>query len=1047
MTDMVNTVLKSTGCNLRVENHEIEDVDNVPNKLGDLQDEYQAANVTDYPLISKAKQHAAFREVIIDFFSALIKTMHATSVLHDDHALFENIQLWVDTMSSAGIRPFRHTATLLSLTISSALCEVARDLQTHIARSRSQLEAERKKKSVNKGRVSTIEETIQKAESRLEFVESLIKDEFDLVFVHRYRDVDPKIRVECVSALGTWIATYRKMFLEGQYLRYLGWVLSDTVAQTRMEVINQLRKLFKDQQKISALRAFTERFRPRLVEMALRDAEPGVRASTIELLEYLRVAELLEPDDIDAIGQLIFDSEPRVRKAVAKFFVSNINDLYQAQVDEIGEEQLDEQLPESNDDYLKPVRSWVKFKCLAQTLKSYAGDESEPSREDKTREILLASSLDSRYVLATQAIFQHLTELSEWESLAGYILYDHSQIEDSDAVAMLYKLEEGEETVLLEILDNAVKLHLLQLTEVQPERKGRKKHADKEELLEKQEKTAHNLTQIIPQLLSRYGSVPEAASAILRLEHLLNMDLLSDLQQSSTTYTALLDDINKQFMSHSDRSVLAEASIALLNAKKYDQSKEATDNKLQEMWDETVERLQKLLAKQNIEIRGTLSTKVLQDLSGMVSRMVNLASISDCATVLERKPTTKKQKGASPSQSPLELLLGLAKRGVSDDETTEAFVELEDELTTSVIRTILFYFMWKVQTLRAALTSGDISEIGGNFFEDLLSYRNTFIEDLFAIISSRSPTDPIRLLCISASLDIFTLISTLRNITPPRTSKVPENTVTSARSLIIEIPPQLQTLIAKSHDACEKHFAKLSRRTLERPSKDATTAAAATEDALADDPNAPPIDPDEDQEPPESSSDSDEDDEPSQQFSSKDARTQAALLAEQALCDLTGKIVLALIARVLDAGPQSPLRGGYKQRLLRNRLRLGQNYKEVLGYLVDEKDKKAKGKAVANGAAAAAAAKTGPGKSVTPAAAGANAKTAAQAQQQQKKKSEEVVVEEDEIEDDDEEEMEEDGEEDLRRRGLEEEEDIDDGNDEAGAKGADGDEDDEVMGD
>ncbi|KKY27717.1 putative nuclear cohesin complex subunit [Phaeomoniella chlamydospora] len=1055
MTDMVNMLLKCTGCNLKVDTHDIEDVDNVPTKLGDLQDEYQAANITDYPLISKAKQYAAFRTVLVDFFSALIKTMHATSVLHEDHALFENIQLWVDTMSSAGIRPFRHTATVISLTISSALCEVARDLSTHSARSRSQLEAEKKKKSVNKGRVATMKETIEKTESRLEFVGSLLKDEFDLVFVHRYRDVDPKIRVECVSALGNWIMTYRKMFLEGTYLRYFGWLLSDTVSQTRQEVVSQLRKMFKDPQKISSLRAFAERFRGRLVEMATRDAEPGVRASTIELLELLRVAELLEPDDIDSIGQLIYDSEPRVRKAVAKFFVANINDLFQAQIDEVGDELVGEQLPDSTDDFQKPTQSWIKFKCLAQTLKSYAGDDSDDAGDEKNHNILLGTSLDSRYVLATQAIFQHMPELSEWENLAGYILYDHSQIEDDDQVAMLYKLDEGEETVLLEILDNAVKLHLLQLTEAQPEKKGRKRQADKNELLEKQEKTAHDLTQIIPQLLSKYGAVPEAASAILRLEHLLNMDLLSDLQQSTTTYTALLDDINKQFMSHSDKSVLAEASIALLNAKKYEQSKEATENKVQEMWDDTVERLQKLLQKQNVEARGTLPIKVLHELSNTVSRLASLAAVSNCIDVLETKPTARKQKGAS-GQSPLQLLLALSKRGTADDDTTEDFAQAEDDLTSSVLRTILFYFMWKVQSLKSAIQSGDISTITSNFFDSLISYRNDFIGNLFSVVSSRPPTDPTRLLAISTTLDLFTLISTLRNIAPPNSSQSPGAVITSARSLVIEVPPQLQPLIAKSHDALEKHFAKLSRRTLESASTTVAPTAPAPEE---EDLNAPPIDPDE---PPASDPDSDSDlDEPSQNFSSKEARIQASLFAEKSLCDLTGKIVLAFLARVLDSSPQSPLKGNYRQRLLRNRTKLGQNYKEVLAYLEDPKEKVGKvsglgGKRTngVNNTAGTEPAVTA-GADAVPGNLGATQKGNVPQQQQKKKshKSEALIVEDDDIEDDEEEEqIEEDGEEDLRRRGLLNNEDEDEveneGANEIENQSANEDEDeDDVMGD
>jgi cohesin complex subunit SA-1/2 len=409
MCELVNFVLKCTGCDLRVETHDIEDVDNVPSKLGDLQDEYQQAKLAEYPLISRLKQFSGFRSVLIDFFSAIIKTMHESSTLYDDTALFENIQVWVDTMSSASIRPFRHTATVISLTISTALCEIARDLQSGISTTRGQIETEKKKKSVNKGRVSSMQEKLKADESKLAVIDTILKDEFDVVFVHRYRDVDPRVRVECVTALGNWIVSYRQMFLEGQYLRYLGWVLSDTVAQTRSEVIKQLKILFKNPRNIAALRAFTDRFRPRMVEMATRDAEPGVRAETIELLDRLRDAELLEPDDIDTIGQLVFDTEPRVRKAVAKFFVSNIEDLYRANTEDFDKEQYEATLPKHTDDYLGPTQSWVKFKCLAQTLTSYDGEEDgKADPPDRSRDVLSAAELDSRYMLATQSIFPYM---------------------------------------------------------------------------------------------------------------------------------------------------------------------------------------------------------------------------------------------------------------------------------------------------------------------------------------------------------------------------------------------------------------------------------------------------------------------------------------------------------------------------------------------------------------------------------------------------------------------------------------------------------------
>ena len=931
MRELVNFVLKCTGFDLKVETHDIEDVDNVPSKLGDLQDEYQQAKLAEYPLVSKLKQFSGFRSVLIDFFSAIIKTMHESSTLYDDTALFENIQVWIDTMSSASIRPFRHTATVMSLTFSTALCEIARDLQSGISTTRGQIETERKKKSVNKGRVSSMQEKLKADESKLAAVDTILKDEFDVVFVHRYRDVDPRVRAECVTALGNWIVSYRQMFLEGQYLRYLGWVLSDTVAQTRSEVIKQLKILFKNPRNIAALRAFTDRFRPRMVEMAARDAEPGVRADTIELLDRLREAELLEPDDIDTIGQLVFDTEPRVRKAVARFFVSNIEDLYKANTEDFDKEQYEAALPKHNDDYLAPTQSWIKFKCLAQTLTSYDQDEDDKADPpDRSRDVLSAAELDSRYMLATQSIFAYMKEVQEWESLAGYLLYDHSQVtaepDDPDVAAAaqaVFKINEGEETVLLEVLDYAVKLYLLQIMELHTDKRGKKTQASKSEIQEKQELAAHNLTLIIPQLLNKFGSTPQAATAILRLEHLLNLDFFNDLQQNETTYSALLDDINKQFMSHSDRHVLAVASKALVNGRRYEQSKEVTDLKVQEMWDDALSTLLNLLRNQTIDARGTLSSNVLTEVSNTVSRLANLASVSDCAPILEGKfpPSTgnKKQKNQLANLSPVAFLLQLAKRGETDEDTTADFAVIEDDLCTSVIKTLMFYFMWKTITLRTALTSNDIRHLTTDFFANLELHKTSFAEVLELIIAKRTPLDPVRLLAGSSVLDLYTLFSTLRKLQPEKGAELSDELKARVSALVTAIPHSLQVAVIQTHDRLEKSFARKSRRKLEGTSKEEPGEDDAPIDSDDEDLN-------------------DEDDEHEHEVEGgKEAKKQAVLLAEQRLCDVTGKIVLAVIGRVMEDGEK------VKERLMRNKLRLGSNYKEVVGYL-EEKKPTARGK-------------------------------------------------------------------------------------------------------
>jgi len=45
---------------------------------------------------------------------------------------------------------------------------------------------------------------------------------FTELFVHRYRDLDPNIRMSCIESLGVWILSYPSIFLKDVYLKYLG---------------------------------------------------------------------------------------------------------------------------------------------------------------------------------------------------------------------------------------------------------------------------------------------------------------------------------------------------------------------------------------------------------------------------------------------------------------------------------------------------------------------------------------------------------------------------------------------------------------------------------------------------------------------------------------------------------------------------------------------------------------------------------------------------------------------------------------------------------
>jgi len=960
MCYLVNFVINCTGCDLTVDVHDINDPDNAVSKLTDLQDEYQAQKITDYPLISKAKGNALFRATLTGFFETLIATCHAAGLLYSNTAIIENIEVWVTTMSSSAIRPFRYTATVISLAMGSALCNVANDLTENTAKTMRQKEGEQRKKSVNKGRVKEFEEKLKQGErKRTQIVES-IQAIFDTVFVHRYRDVDPKIRVECVSALGTWVGTLPDVFFEGIYLRYLGWVLSDTFAPTRAEVAKQLHKLFKNKDNVARLRQFTERFRGRLVEMSVQDSEVSIRASTVELLDIIRKTGLLEPDDIDAVGRLIFDTEPRVRKAVAGFFAENINDLFENTLEDFGgADGLTEILGEEvEDDYDTPKMRWLKLKCVAEALQSYDAEDGE---EDETaREVdsgLLSIGVESRYALAAQTIYDGIAEAKEWEVLAGYLLYDFStadqdKVDPEATFRSRCQLTEREEILLLEILNVSVKGRLLEAVEVEADKKGKKSKAQKEESRVIQEATALRLATVIPRLLKRFGSTSITASAVLRLEHVLNLEIFQALRQDSTTYASLLEDINKQFLSHADQVVLAEASTALLHARSFEDLEEVTEGKLSELWEDTMGAL-----------RGYVDNDIadhISDLCNTTRRIANLASISDCVEVFDHEglPGRKTpKKGAI--ESPRNLLIQILRDPALDSEAGEE----ADELLISAMKALLFYHMWKVRALQNTITLGDD-------VRDLPSY-NSFSEALISIIEGRHKTSTVRLTASGTLLDLYTLFAAFRHIqaSPEQFEAVAE--------LVQHIPDPAQALVLSTYKALEKSFAKKSRKALE----------AALDDDLASDPE-------------DSSEDEDED----------ENTQQETLVAEKQLCELAGKMVLAIVGRVLDhAGPK---KGKIKERLQRNKMRLGSNFKEVVAYLDGPKPK---GKKKAS-----------------------------------KKKVTKPVVDEDE-ESEDEPQHEEGGEEDLRERELVEDRivDPDEDGDEVDARpGADEVEDeDDVMGD
>ncbi|PNS19316.1 hypothetical protein CAC42_2493 [Sphaceloma murrayae] len=942
LAEIINFVLKCCGCESEITNYDIEDVDGATNKVSDLQDEFQAQNVSDYPIIAKTKFAMTLKTTLIEFFSVLVKTIDATGALFANAELIENLHVWLTTMTGAQSRPFRHTATVASLSIMTALAEIGRDLASAAATAQRQSESMSKGKGANKKRASGLLHDATEAQQKQAALDSYLKDWFDTIYIHRYRDVDPKIRVDCAHALGGWIATYSDMFFDGTHLRYLGWVLSDSHWPARLEVVKQLRTLYENKDRLPGLKTFTERFRARMVEMAALDSEPTVRASAVQLLDLLRPAGYLEPDDIDAVGRLVFDSEARVRQAVVDFFSSSVEEIYGSKIEELGgEDTITEEVGDAVESVERPGLPWLHLKCLVEMLDAYDQVDPEMSRQiskgpgDNYR--LHAGELESRFITVAETLYSSMDIMHDWDVMAKYLLYDTSVSAQNSAaggiasqIQDMCKLGEREEFILLELLNVSIRQHVSALVDAAAEKKGKRSKKQRDDLADDQESTAREITTLIPQLLKRFGDSPQTVLAVLRLERIVGLEAFSDFQQDPSTYKNLLDDIEKQFLSHGSEDVLNEASRALLRAKAYTDLGDVTEEKIDELWDETLDTFRRLAGKADLTVRGNLSAKVVDGLTKTVSRLERLSAISNPITYLDSVPdqSSKRQSKAVSPSSALQLLTALIRRGVLDTDVTEdlTYASSEDSLALHAAKTTALYMLWSISSLRSTLETSTVSDTQ---LDNIATNRDAFVSALIAALASRPPSSPLSASLSCILLDAHVAGASLRTVKPR--DKDREDYV----ALALDVPSSVTATILKVFGAVEQRFARKTGRNFEIVQERRKTKKKPEEPAV----DAEPMDEDEEEQEMDAEmgerSEEEEEDDGEEEAQRTQRRLQGALMAEQTLCELGAKLALAIMAGVVEERV-------VRRRLDVNKGKLGSNFREV-GRLLEE-GKKGKGK-------------------------------------------------------------------------------------------------------
>uniref|UniRef100_D8Q7N8 SCD domain-containing protein n=1 Tax=Schizophyllum commune (strain H4-8 / FGSC 9210) TaxID=578458 RepID=D8Q7N8_SCHCM len=758
--ELVNLILRCCGCNDSVNEDEAVDYDGVVDALDNFTEALKQDNSPTYPLTSKLPIFKKFRKSLSEFIERLIVSAADLGSLYTSD-LMPTLQTWVVPMSSSQIRSFRHTATVLAMEAETALCAVAAKVEKEAEVIGRQREGEKKRKAASaakgKGaREKELESKLQEVRSRRNKLAEYLKEFVDGVFVHRYRDLDPTIRAECIHALGVWFKKHPSTFLDTSYLRYVGWVLSDNNHHVRLEAVRSLQHVYAATSYLTSLNHFTERFKPRLIEMATSDIEVSVRIAVIQVLSAIDDASLLEDDERDKLCLLIFDPEARVRKAVSEFVAG------------AWKESVDERLvgvqPSSSD------KSRIGIKALAillvrwgQTLdadseetesqQDAADDDVSEAAKARRKEVgvLLANSPRNRITLAVDALWDVLDSVQDWEGLLDLLLLDHTAAEEAvgssspskrrraneknagpEAVNDAWRLDDEEETILLQVFVAAV-------SKARAESVGGKKGEE--------EKLSNDITRALitglPRLFAKYQADHTRVAEVLLLPTMMNLDLYLEMRKVPA-YGTLWDEVNKLFLSQTAMSVLVNAAKVIYTLMDATALSNTNSTKIVELEDELSTSLRDVIAgRDEIEVAVFSEDEVLA-LTAICTRLAVLSGCRDLSGWVDENEGGKQS-------SAWDILMALSERGRMGHKEEETMIE-------QALTVLSLHIFWKAKGLTIDSESSDDTR----YRDTLREQRDSLLQKLvdFSFSSQSNTVDGVKRAAFKQLLNIHVLFAT-----------------------------------------------------------------------------------------------------------------------------------------------------------------------------------------------------------------------------------------------------------------------------------------------
>ena len=239
-------------------------------------------------------------------------------------------------LAHVGVTDIRAAATLALYQMGLALVERTVDLDNKLTTARRQLEAASNQARKKAALTSQVESYEQEKDLLNEAIQGTV---ISAVFMKRYKDINPQIRVFSIEMLSKFMILNPEVFLKNIFLKYIGWLLSDKDALVRDCAVRCFKApivsdLDSDDVK-QAMEGAVTKFLPRLCDCVL-DVDTSVQESTMELFVTLMKKGYLDRLDDDSkwdqlnLRALATDASPKVRYHALMFVIEQLESFDQA---------------------------------------------------------------------------------------------------------------------------------------------------------------------------------------------------------------------------------------------------------------------------------------------------------------------------------------------------------------------------------------------------------------------------------------------------------------------------------------------------------------------------------------------------------------------------------------------------------------------------------------------------------------------------------------------------------------------------------------------